>query len=96
MRFDIEPPSDYRGCQTSYIVQGTVFREGDRVRISVQLIHAQTDQPLWAESYDREVQTLPVTNQVIARAIISQIEVLLIPGKDFAARWEALDLNPDR
>ncbi len=39
------------------IVEGSVLRQGDRVRITAQLIEAATDQHLWAESYEREMRT---------------------------------------
>jgi TolB-like protein len=38
------------------IVEGTVQRSGERLRISAQLLHATTDTHLWAESYDRDLR----------------------------------------
>src|SRR5207247_9597327 len=46
------------------IVEGSVVRAGDRVRITAQLIHAATDTHLWAETYDRELSdVLPVQGE---------------------------------
>jgi TolB-like protein/DNA-binding winged helix-turn-helix (wHTH) protein/Tfp pilus assembly protein PilF len=55
------------------IVEGTVERVGDRVRIRAQLIHAATDQHLWAESYDRDLSDVLRLEGDVARDIAQQI-----------------------
>ena len=45
--------ADELGVQ--YVVEGSVRRAGSRVRITAQLIDAETDRHLWAERYDREL-----------------------------------------
>ena len=42
------------------VIEGSVLRDGQRVRITAQLIHAPTDQHLWAESYERDFQRHPL------------------------------------
>jgi adenylate cyclase len=61
------------------IVEGSVMRAGDRVRISVQLIHAGTDTHLWAESYDGDVADVLRLQSEVARAIAREIEIALTP-----------------
>jgi TolB-like protein/DNA-binding winged helix-turn-helix (wHTH) protein/Flp pilus assembly protein TadD len=55
------------------IVEGTVERVSDRVRIRVQLIRTATDQHIWAESYDREVGDVLQLENDVAREIAQQI-----------------------
>jgi TolB-like protein/DNA-binding winged helix-turn-helix (wHTH) protein/Tfp pilus assembly protein PilF len=55
------------------IVEGTVERVNDRVRIRVQLIRASTDQHIWAESYDREIKDVLQLESDLAREIAQQI-----------------------
>src|ERR1700730_6441027 len=55
------------------ILEGTVERVNDRVRIRVQLIRASTDQHIWAESYDREIKDVLQLESDLAREIAQQI-----------------------
>ena len=61
------------------IVEGTVQRSGDRVRITARLIHAPTDHQLWAESYDRELKDVLALQDEVARAIANEIKIMLTP-----------------
>ncbi len=61
------------------IVEGTVLRSGDRVRISAQLINASTDMHMWAESYDRDLRDILALHLEVARAIAKEIQVTLTP-----------------
>jgi TolB-like protein/tetratricopeptide (TPR) repeat protein len=72
-------PEIARELQVDGIVEGTVLRSGERVRISAQLIHAPTDTHLWAESYDRELRDVLALQSEVARAIASEIQVKLTP-----------------
>jgi TolB-like protein/DNA-binding winged helix-turn-helix (wHTH) protein/Tfp pilus assembly protein PilF len=55
------------------IVEGTIERVSDRVRIRVQLIRASTDQHVWAESYDREIKDVLQLESDVAHEIAQQI-----------------------
>jgi TolB-like protein/Flp pilus assembly protein TadD len=61
------------------IVEGTVLRSADRLRISVQLIDARTDSHIWAESYERDMRDILSLQSEVARAIADQIQVTLTP-----------------
>ena len=63
------------------VIEGSVIRVGDRVRITAQLVHAATDKHLWAESYDRELSEVLTLQSEVARAIAGQIRVKLSPGE---------------
>ena len=61
------------------VVEGSVLRAGERVRITAQLIHAATDTHLWAESYERDLRDVLALQSEVARAIAAQIHVKLKP-----------------
>jgi TolB-like protein/DNA-binding winged helix-turn-helix (wHTH) protein/Tfp pilus assembly protein PilF len=61
------------------VIEGSVLRSGDQVRITAQLIQASADKHLWAQSYQGDVrQTLALQRQV-ARAIAEEIQIELTP-----------------
>src|SRR3984885_12909146 len=60
-----------------YLVQGSVRRWSDRVRITVQLIHAHNQTDLWTESYDRELNDVIAVQDSVVRSIASQIHIAL-------------------
>ena len=68
------------------IVEGSVLRSGQRVRITVQLVKAATDQPVWAESYEKDLTDVLAVQAEAARAIVGEIQVRLSPeeGKRIA------------
>jgi TolB-like protein/DNA-binding winged helix-turn-helix (wHTH) protein/Flp pilus assembly protein TadD len=57
------------------VVEGTVQRAGDRVRVRAQLIHAATDRHLWAETYERDVRDVLALQSEIARTIARQVQI---------------------
>jgi serine/threonine-protein kinase len=61
------------------IVEGSVTRAGERVRITAQLIHAATDQHLWAHRYERDMRNVLQLQGEVARAIADEIHVTLTP-----------------
>jgi len=72
------------------IVEGSVLREGDRLRVTAQLIHAATDTHLWAESYQRDVRDFWAVQNDVARAIANAIEIKLTPKEQgHAARTDS-------
>jgi TolB-like protein/DNA-binding winged helix-turn-helix (wHTH) protein len=61
------------------VVEGTVQRSGNRVRITAQLLHAPTDRHLWAESYERDLRDVLALQSELARAIAREVQVKLTP-----------------
>ena len=72
-------PQIARELNVDAVVEGTVLRFGDQVRITAQLIQATDDKHLWAETYEGDLgNTLTLQNNV-ARAIAKQIQINLTP-----------------
>jgi TolB-like protein/DNA-binding winged helix-turn-helix (wHTH) protein len=63
------------------VVEGTVTRMGDRVRLRAQLIRVADDRHLWAQAYDREYRDVLVLQSEAARDIANQIRMKLFPGE---------------
>jgi TolB-like protein/DNA-binding winged helix-turn-helix (wHTH) protein len=70
-----------RALNADYLVQGTVRRWSDRVRITVQLIQAQNQTDLWTESYDRELKDVLVVQDSVVQSIAGQIHIALSEGQ---------------
>lgn len=64
------------------VLEGSVQRSGDRVQVTVQLIHAATDRHLWAESYERDLRDVLTLQKEIARAIAGEIRARLTPHEE--------------
>jgi serine/threonine-protein kinase len=76
------------------LVVGSVLRSGDRVRISVQLIRADDEQNLWAESYERDLRDVLALQGEVARNIASQVRISLSPGEQ-ASLAGARQVDPE-
>jgi TolB-like protein/DNA-binding winged helix-turn-helix (wHTH) protein/tetratricopeptide (TPR) repeat protein len=61
------------------IVEGSVLRSGDRVRITAQLIYARTDANVWAETYDRDSRDVFALQEAVASAIAGKVKATMIP-----------------
>ncbi len=87
-------PQIARELNVDAVVEGTVLRSGDRVRITAQLIEASSDKHLWSQSYEGELQdTLALQNKV-ARAIADQIRINLNP-QELAALKNVKVVSPE-
>lgn len=74
------------------IVEGSVVRQNDRIRIYAQLIRAQTDEHFWSETYDRELRDALTLQSEVAQSIAQKVEVT-VTGEErvrlVAARYVA-------
>jgi TolB-like protein/DNA-binding winged helix-turn-helix (wHTH) protein/Tfp pilus assembly protein PilF len=64
------------------IVEGSVMRSGDRVRINAQLIHVPTNRNLWAKSYEGDLREVMVLQSEVAQAVAREIEIKLTPQEN--------------
>ena len=72
-------PEIARELNVDALVEGSVLRSGDRVRISAQLIQARNDKHLWAESYERDLRDVLSLQADVARTIADQIKIHVTP-----------------
>jgi serine/threonine protein kinase/tetratricopeptide (TPR) repeat protein len=72
-------PEIGRELNVDAILEGSVEKVKDRVRITTQLIRAATDKHLWANSYEREVSDVLSLQDEVAQAVASQIQVAITP-----------------
>jgi TolB-like protein/Tfp pilus assembly protein PilF len=68
-----------RQLGVAYILEGTVQRAPNRVRVNAKLLDARTDSQIWAETYDRDVADLFVIQSDLAQAIVNQLQAKLSP-----------------
>jgi TolB-like protein/DNA-binding winged helix-turn-helix (wHTH) protein/Flp pilus assembly protein TadD len=80
-----------RELHADYLVQGSVRRASDRVRITVQLIQVRDQTDLWAESYDRELKDILTLQDSVSRTIANQIHITLTPEQQTRLRGANLD-----
>jgi len=87
-------PQIARELNVDAVVEGSVLRSGDRVRITAQLIHAPTDRHLWADSYERDLRDVLALQRDIAQAIAQEIKVTLTPQEQ-AQLAKARPVDPE-
>jgi serine/threonine protein kinase/Tfp pilus assembly protein PilF len=74
------------------VVEGSVQRSGDRVRITAQLIDARADQHLWARSYERDLRDVLALQDEVAQAIANELKIELTPhGQQHLASSRPVD-----
>jgi TolB-like protein/Flp pilus assembly protein TadD len=76
------------------IVEGSVIRAGDRVRITAQLIDARADRHLWAQSFERSSRDVLALQAELASAIAREIDVQLTPAEQ-SRLGSAPSVNPE-
>ena len=73
----------------AHVVEGSVQRDGRRVRVNVQLIDARTHTHLWAESYDRDVADTFALESELAETIVARLKAKLSPAEKAAIEEES-------
>ncbi len=72
-------PEIARELNVDAVVEGSVLRSGNRVRISAQLIRARSDQHLWTESYERDLRDVLALQSEVARNVANSIRIQVTP-----------------
>ena len=86
-------PEIARELNVDGIVEGTVQRSGDRVRITAQLVQGSSDKHLWANTYERDLRDVLALEDEVARAIAAEIKLKLTPQDQSQLRG-ARAVNP--
>jgi serine/threonine protein kinase len=68
------------------VVEGSVQRAGNRVRVNVRLVDARTDRQLWGQTYDRDLVDVFAIQSQIALAIVDQLQAKLSPSEESAVK----------
>ena len=76
------------------LVEGSVIREGNRIRIHAQLIRASTDEHFWSETYDRELGDALTLESEVAQSIAQRVEVT-VTGEERARLSAARPVSPE-
>jgi len=79
-------PEIARELHADAVVEGSVLRSGDRVRITAQLIYAAKDTNVWAETYDRSLEDVLTLQGAVARAIAEEVRVQVKPQESARLR----------
>ena len=66
----------------AYVLEGSIRRAGNRVRITAQLVEASTRHSVWAERYDRQLEDVFAIQEEIARSIAQALRITLTPQED--------------
>jgi TolB-like protein/Tfp pilus assembly protein PilF len=77
MRFknpQISVPEIAKVLQVDAIVEGSVMRDGNRIRVTAQMIRASTDEHFWSETYDRELRDVFTLQSELAQSIAKKVE----------------------
>ena len=67
----------------TYVLEGSVRRSGDDLRITAQLIDARTDEHLWAERYEGTLDNVFKIQEEASQAILEALDVKINPGEIF-------------
>ncbi|MGB9403806.1 MAG: protein kinase [Candidatus Acidiferrales bacterium] len=77
----------------AYVLEGSIRRAGNRVRITAQLVEASTRHSVWAERYDRQLEDVFAIQEEIARSIAQALRITLTPQEDKTMARKATE-NP--
>jgi TolB-like protein/Tfp pilus assembly protein PilF len=97
MRFkdtQLSVPEIARTLQVDAIVEGSVIRDGSRIRVNAQLIRGGTDEHFWSEAYDRELRDALALESEVAQSIARKVEVT-VTGEERARLVAARHVSPE-
>lgn len=77
---DIDIPSIAQQLNVAHVLEGSVRRSGDRIRITAQLIDARSDTHLWSETFDRDFGDIFAIQDDVAARVVEQLQLTLLEG----------------
>jgi len=87
-------PQIARELNVDAVIEGSVLRSGDRVRITAQLLHAPTDRHLWAQSYEGDLRDILALQSEVAQAVAREIKIVVSPQEQTRLA-SARPVNPE-
>ena len=87
----VDVPKVARELNVTHVLEGSVRKAGGRVRITAQLVEAASNDHLWAERYDRELQDIFALQDEISAAIVKALRLRLQPGEKRAIEQRGTD-----
>jgi len=97
MRFknpQVSVPEIAKTLGVDAVVEGSVIKEGDRIRVSAQLIRGATDTHFWSETYDREMRDALTLESELAQSIAEKVEVT-VTGEEHQRLRSARPIAPE-
>ncbi len=97
MRFknpQLSVPEIAKMLRVDAIVEGSVMREGNRIRVTAQLIRGATDTHFWSETYDRELKDVFAVQAELAQSIAEKVQVT-VTGEEHARLTAARSVAPE-
>ena len=97
MRFkqtSLSVPEIAKTLGVEVIVEGSVIREGSRIRVHAQLIRGATDGHIWSETYDRELRDVLALESEVAQSIAKKVEVT-VTGEEHERLGRAPSVSPE-
>src|SRR5580698_8641810 len=90
----ISVPEIARTLGVDAVVEGSVVKQGDRIRVTAQLIRGATDEHFWSETYDRELRDALALESELAQAIAEKVEVT-VTGQEHQRLAAARPVAPE-
>jgi TolB-like protein len=87
-------PTIARELRVDAIIEGTIVRDGDRVRVTAKLIRGNSGEVLWAQNFERELRDVMVLQREMARTITREVGITLTPQQE-ARLATARPINPE-
>ena len=87
-------PEIARTLGVDALVEGSVIRDGNRIRVHAQLIRGPTDEHFWSEAYDRELRDVLSLESEVAQSIARKVEVT-VTGKEHERLTAARSVSPE-
>lgn len=89
----VDMPTIARQLNVRYVLEGSVRRSGDRVRITAQFVDATEDRHLWSQTYDRDLQDIFAVQDEIAAQIVDALKLRLTSDEQKAMQSTTEDAN---
>ena len=80
----VVPAQLAQALKVTHVMEGSVRKSGNRVRITAQLLEAATDTQVWAERYDRTLDDIFAIQDEISKSIVTALKVKLLPAEKAA------------